>query len=161
MDKNIVGAQNFSREEHSDVQGHLLPIANVGRIMKQALPPNAKISQRAKETMQECASEFINFITGEASDRCLKEKRKTINGEDICYAMKALGLDEYADVISRYLHKYRASEERATSLKQKKGIQIGVRDELSNFSSDQSGSTARPLARSLDINDPAKTSMFL
>nr|CAD1828433.1 unnamed protein product [Ananas comosus var. bracteatus] len=121
MDKNIVGAQNFSREEHSDVQGHLLPIANVGRIMKQALPPNAKISQRAKETMQECASEFINFITGEASDRCLKEKRKTINGEDICYAMKALGLDEYADVISRYLHKYRASEERATSLKQKKG----------------------------------------
>ena len=27
-----------------------------------------------------CVSEFISFITSEASDRCLQEKRKTING---------------------------------------------------------------------------------
>eukprot|EP00249_Psilotum_nudum_P029127 c39433_g1_i1 orf=103-339(+) len=37
----------------------LLPIANVGRIMKRALPANAKISKEAKETVQECVSEFI------------------------------------------------------------------------------------------------------
>ncbi|KAI6684004.1 hypothetical protein NL676_029917 [Syzygium grande] len=40
-------------------QDRLLPIANVGRIMKQILPPNAKVSKEAKETMQECVSEFI------------------------------------------------------------------------------------------------------
>jgi hypothetical protein len=33
--------------------------------MKRALPANAKISKEAKETMQECVSEFILFITSE------------------------------------------------------------------------------------------------
>jgi nuclear transcription Y subunit beta len=45
-------------------QDRFLPIANVSRIMKKALPSNAKISKDAKETVQECVSEFISFITG-------------------------------------------------------------------------------------------------
>ncbi|XXG84190.1 hypothetical protein AAC387_Pa10g1759 [Persea americana] len=88
-------------------QDLLLPIANVGRIMKQILPPNAKISKEAKETMQECVSEFIGFVTGEACDKCHKEKRKTVNGEDICWALGTLGFDDYAQPLRRYLHKYR------------------------------------------------------
>ena len=72
-------------------QDRFLPIANVGRVMKRALPANAKISKDAKETMQECVSEFISFITGEASDKCAREKRKTINGDDILWAMSTLG----------------------------------------------------------------------
>ena len=46
-------------------QDRFLPIANVSRIMKKALPVNAKISKDAKETVQECVSEFISFITSE------------------------------------------------------------------------------------------------
>ncbi|KAF5732681.1 hypothetical protein HS088_TW17G00211 [Tripterygium wilfordii] len=88
-------------------QDRLLPIANVGRIMKKFLPPNAKISKEAKETMQECASEFISFVTGEASDKCHKEKRKTVNGDDVCSALATLGFDDYAEPLKRYLHKYR------------------------------------------------------
>ncbi|XP_044503820.1 nuclear transcription factor Y subunit B-4-like [Mangifera indica] len=91
-------------------QDRLLPIANVGRIMKQILPHNAKISKEAKETMQECVSEFISFVTGEASDKCHKEKRKTVNGDDICWALATLGFDNYADQLKRYLHKYREFE---------------------------------------------------
>lgn len=37
----------------------------VARIMKNALPDNAKIAKEAKECMQECVSEFISFITSE------------------------------------------------------------------------------------------------
>lgn len=37
----------------------------VARIMKMALPDNAKIAKEAKECMQECVSEFISFITSE------------------------------------------------------------------------------------------------
>lgn len=37
----------------------------VARIMKLALPENAKIAKEAKECMQECVSEFISFITSE------------------------------------------------------------------------------------------------
>ncbi|KAL5712865.1 hypothetical protein ACHQM5_014989 [Ranunculus cassubicifolius] len=91
-------------------QDRLLPIANVGRIMKQILPPNAKISKEAKETMQECVSEFISFVTGEASDKCHKEKRKTINGDDLCWSLGSLGFDNYSDPLKRYLNRYREYE---------------------------------------------------
>ncbi|XP_052194290.1 nuclear transcription factor Y subunit B-4-like [Diospyros lotus] len=94
----------------------LLPIANVGRIMKKILPPSAKVSKEAKETMQECASEFVSFVTGEAADKCHKENRKTVNGDDICWALSSLGFDNYAGAIVRYLHKYREFErERAAA----------------------------------------------
>uniref|UniRef100_A0A7N0TAR7 Transcription factor CBF/NF-Y/archaeal histone domain-containing protein n=1 Tax=Kalanchoe fedtschenkoi TaxID=63787 RepID=A0A7N0TAR7_KALFE len=91
-------------------QDHLLPIANVGRMMKQILPPNAKISKEAKETMQECVSEFISFVTGDAADKCRKEKRKTLNGDDICWALGSLGFDDYAATMKRYLLRYRELE---------------------------------------------------
>lgn len=46
-------------------QDRYLPIANISRIMKKALPANGKIAKDAKETVQECVSEFISFITSE------------------------------------------------------------------------------------------------
>lgn len=94
----------------SDEHDKLLPIANVGRIMKKILPPSAKISREAKERMQECASEFICFITGEASSRCHKENRKTVNGDDICWALSSLGLENYSETMLRYLQKLREFE---------------------------------------------------
>ena len=91
-------------------QDRFLPIANVSRIMKKALPANAKISKDAKETVQECVSEFISFVTGEASDKCHREKRKTVNGDDICWALGSLGFDDYGDSLKRYLIRYREAE---------------------------------------------------
>ena len=46
-------------------QDRYLPIANISRIMKKGLPANGKIAKDAKETVQECVSEFISFITSE------------------------------------------------------------------------------------------------
>lgn len=46
--------------------------APVARIMKNALPENAKIAKEAKECMQECVSEFISFITSEGKSSFLK-----------------------------------------------------------------------------------------
>jgi len=97
-------------------QDRLLPIANVGRIMKKTLPNNAKISKEAKEIMQECVSEFISFVTGEASDKCHKEKRKTINGDDILWAMTTLGFEVYAEPLKIYLDRYREVEGEKLSL---------------------------------------------
>ena len=95
--------------------------------MKTALPDNAKIAKEAKECMQECVSEFISFITSEgmnardpstctfadftacrtASEKCQQEKRKTVNGEDILFAMTSLGFENYAEALKIYLSKYR------------------------------------------------------
>ena len=75
--------------------------------MKNTLPENAKIAKDSKETVQECVSEFISFITSEASDKCLQEKRKTINGDDLLWAMSTLGFDKYVEPLKIYLAKYR------------------------------------------------------
>lgn len=88
-----------------------LPIANISRIMKRALPENGKIAKNAKECMQECVSELISFITSEASDRCGSEKRKTINGDDILYSLRVLGFDNYEQVLKVYLSRYRQAQE--------------------------------------------------
>ncbi|KAI1344992.1 nuclear transcription factor Y subunit B-3 [Xylariaceae sp. FL0016] len=95
-------------------QDRWLPIANVARIMKLALPENAKIAKEAKECMQECVSEFISFITSEASEKCHQEKRKTVNGEDILFAMTSLGFENYAEALKIYLSKYRESQSNRT-----------------------------------------------
>ncbi|CUS10180.1 unnamed protein product [Tuber aestivum] len=117
--------------------------ALVARIMKTALPENAKIAKEAKECMQECVSEFISFITSEVvllehfakwsslhvhlkiedvfeltnrlisappSEKCQQEKRKTVNGEDILFAMTSLGFENYAEALKIYLAKYRESQ---------------------------------------------------
>nr|PNR57386.1 hypothetical protein PHYPA_004380 [Physcomitrium patens] len=137
-------------------QDRFLPIANISRIMKKALPANAKIAKDAKETVQECVSEFISFITSDllsfmwshvydaispfewhlvllppflgrftelegdtmvrkhamnrASDKCQREKRKTINGDDLLWAMSTLGFEDYVEPLKVYLHKYREIE---------------------------------------------------
>ncbi|XP_047975715.1 nuclear transcription factor Y subunit B-8 isoform X2 [Salvia hispanica] len=91
-------------------QDRFLPIANISRIMKKGLPANGKIAKDAKETVQECVSEFISFITSEASDKCQREKRKTINGDDLLWAMATLGFEDYIDPLKVYLNRYREME---------------------------------------------------
>ncbi|XP_053364032.1 nuclear transcription factor Y, beta a [Clarias gariepinus] len=103
-----------------------LPIANVARIMKNAIPQTGKIAKDAKECVQECVSEFISFITSEASERCHQEKRKTINGEDILFAMSTLGFDMYVEPLKLYLQKFREA------MKGEKGIStVAVSEGLS------------------------------
>lgn len=63
--------QNHLQNHHSDHRlseyhdANIRNFAPVARIMKGALPDNAKIAKEAKECMQECVSEFISFITSE------------------------------------------------------------------------------------------------
>ena len=42
-----------------------------------------------------------------ASDKCQREKRKTINGDDLLWAMATLGFEDYIDPLKNYLQKYR------------------------------------------------------
>ncbi|KAK4602998.1 hypothetical protein RGQ29_011826 [Quercus rubra] len=112
---NDSGGQNNTNLSPRE-QDRFLPIANVSRIMKKALPANTKISKEVKETVQECVSEFISFIIGKASDKCQREKRKTINGDDLLWAMTTLRFEEYVEPLKIYLQKFREMEgERSTA----------------------------------------------
>ncbi|XP_073123806.1 nuclear transcription factor Y subunit B-1-like [Henckelia pumila] len=104
------GGGDHSPQSSVKEQDRFLPIANIGRIMKKALPANGKIAKDAKDTVQECVSEFISFVTSEASDKCQKEKRKTINGDDLLWAMATLGFEEYINPLKAYLARYRELE---------------------------------------------------
>ncbi|KAK1411671.1 hypothetical protein QVD17_38228 [Tagetes erecta] len=128
------------------------------------------MSKDVKETVQECVSEFISFVTGDwqvvvcfekkfckfgcgfnllfllvqatdsdfmteikgtdfqvivtkgkhtklgfkvsrrASDKCQREKRKTINGDDLLWAMATLGFEDYIEPLKLYLSRYREME---------------------------------------------------
>lgn len=120
-----ISPQRGSRHNSLASDANIRNFAPVARIMKTALPENAKIAKEAKECMQECVSEFISFITSEgtsistsayrlasdpppaASEKCQQEKRKTVNGEDILFAMTSLGFENYAEALKIYLSKYR------------------------------------------------------
>lgn len=62
-------SKNSSNNHDSDA--NIRNFAPVARIMKSALPENAKIAKEAKECMQECVSEFISFITSEGEFVCV------------------------------------------------------------------------------------------
>ncbi|GFT52928.1 nuclear transcription factor Y subunit beta [Trichonephila clavipes] len=109
MDAGDKDGEPLREQKLISFQDRFLPIANVARIMKNAIPKSGKIAKDAKECVQECVSEFVSFITSEASDRCHQEKRKTINGEDILFAMTTLGFENYTEPLKLYLQKYRES----------------------------------------------------
>ncbi|KAJ7282244.1 histone-fold-containing protein [Mycena rebaudengoi] len=79
--------------EHED---RFLPIAKVSRIMKAVVPPGTKIGKDAKDVSRNASPKHS-----------LNEKRKTIWGEDILYAMGTLGFDNYAEVLKIHLTKLR------------------------------------------------------
>lgn len=97
--------------------------------MKQCLPKNTKISKGAKENAQACVSEFVLFVTSEASDKCQREKRKTIGGEDILWALATLGFEDFVPKLHEFLIKYR--EVRKPRKGERKGG--GGRGEVSEY----------------------------
>ncbi|KAK4757684.1 hypothetical protein SAY87_018985 [Trapa incisa] len=50
----------------------------------------------------------VKFIR--ASDKCQREKRKTINGDDLLWAMATLGFEDYIDPLKIYLSRYREGD---------------------------------------------------
>ncbi|XP_014880460.1 nuclear transcription factor Y subunit beta-like [Poecilia latipinna] len=92
-EENMNDHEDNGTKENYREQDIYLPIANVARIMK--------------NTVQECVSEFISFITSEASERYHHEKRKTINREDFLFAVSRLGFNMYVDPLKLYLQKFR------------------------------------------------------
>ena len=50
---------------------------------------------------------FAALRSETASEKCQQEKRKTVNGEDILFAMTSLGFENYGEALKIYLARYR------------------------------------------------------
>ncbi|KAG8379522.1 hypothetical protein BUALT_Bualt07G0097800 [Buddleja alternifolia] len=107
---DVTDPNNLPQESFKRDADQYMSIASVTRIMRRVLPAHAKITDDAKETMKECVSEFIRFITSESNQRCHGECRKTISSEDIISAMGALGFDDYMEPLNLFLSKYRSQD---------------------------------------------------
>ncbi|PIN05084.1 CCAAT-binding factor, subunit A (HAP3) [Handroanthus impetiginosus] len=144
-------------------QDRFLPIANISRIMKKALPANGKIAKDAKETVQECVSEFISFITSEASDKCQREKRKTINGDDLLWAMATLGFEDYIDPLKAYVTRYREGDTKGSAKgadgpARKDGVQPNPIPQLvlqGSFSQGMNYGNSQPQAQHMMVQMPS------
>ena len=97
-----------------------VPIANVGRIMviwlirRRVCPKMPKLPKRPKKRFKNAFQSLSNLLGLKvnaliASDRCLQEKRKTVNSEDILWALEALGFDNYSSFMAVYMEKQRAT----------------------------------------------------
>ncbi|KAI4962845.1 hypothetical protein ZWY2020_025250 [Hordeum vulgare] len=52
-------------------------------------------------------SSFLCDPGRRASDKCMKEKRKTINDDDLIWSMGTLGFEDYVEPLKLYLKLYR------------------------------------------------------
>lgn len=50
---------------------------------------------------------WLFWVGCRASEKCQKEKRKTINGDDLLWAMATLGFEDYIEPLKVYLARYR------------------------------------------------------
>ncbi|KAK6789323.1 hypothetical protein RDI58_013122 [Solanum bulbocastanum] len=83
-----------------------MPIGNVVIIMRKIIPPHANISNESKVAIQECVSEFIGFVIGQANNNYQREQRKTIMAEEVLSSLNDFGFDDYIKHLDLYLHRY-------------------------------------------------------
>ncbi|EYU24766.1 hypothetical protein MIMGU_mgv1a025838mg, partial [Erythranthe guttata] len=103
-----------NQEQHECVKREAyqyMPTTNITRIMRCVVPDHVKIADDAKEAIQVCVSEFINFITSEANNRCHRDYRKTVTPEDVLAAITSLGFGDYIEPLIVFLNKHRAQQD--------------------------------------------------
>nr|GEV11347.1 nuclear transcription factor Y subunit B-10-like isoform X3 [Tanacetum cinerariifolium] len=86
-----------------------------------------------------------------ASDKCQREKRKTINGDDLLWATATLGFEDYIEPLKLYLNKYKEMEgETKGSGKGHEGSarKDGVQHNYNEHLAHQGGSISFPSYRS-------------
>jgi histone H3/H4 len=92
--------------------------------------------------------------TSEAAEKCLHEKRKTINGEDILTSMRALGFDNYEGVLKVYLAKYREHQITQARLRQSQPqLVLDEEDGLKRGAEDEDGDARRKKPRGKKRDD--------
>jgi len=87
-----------------------MPITNVTKIMRKFLPNTAKVSDGAKEMIQQSATNYITHVTRKAKEKCQSEYRKIMNADDLLWAIENVGFDEYIGPLSTFLQRCRHIE---------------------------------------------------
>ena len=79
-----------------------LPVANLNRIMNNAVPHDVKISKEARELITEATTEFIAFFTSDVCESMKQKKRKRMLGEDLIKSLHDFNLTHYTPYLQYY-----------------------------------------------------------
>lgn len=85
-----------------------------------------------------------------ASEKCHQEKRKTVNGEDILFAMTSLGFENYAEALKIYLSKYREVSKHDLEIFANFLVTFSNESELTHFRLNQPGARIDQEAKGLE-----------
>jgi len=98
-----------------------LPNAVVSRIIKEALPPNVKVSKEAQAAVAKAASVFVLYATSCANNVASNAHRKTLNGSDVIKAMEDMEFHKFIDPLESSLESWKESQQKKKdSAKQKR-----------------------------------------
>ena len=75
-----------------------LPMANVSRIVQNALPKDSAIAKEARVALSACATVFVHYVTELAVQQCDKRKKLTLTPDDILEALREAEFDGVASV---------------------------------------------------------------
>ena len=89
----------------------LFPNSMITRIMREVIPEKVHIDPSFRFCVQHCVSAFIDHITDEACNKCEREGRKSITGDDILWSIERLGFKNYGQPLRTFLRKYRAIDD--------------------------------------------------
>ncbi|KAI8142083.1 histone-fold-containing protein [Fennellomyces sp. T-0311] len=102
-----------------------LPKATVQKLINEMMPQDVVCTKEARDLLIESCVEFIHLIASEANDICDKETKKTIAGEHVVSALKALGFEEYVDDVEEVYKEHRQQQkdrDKRSSRLEKTGI---------------------------------------
>jgi len=91
-----------------------LTAATLIALIKEALPPEAKISSQANELLGRLSMHFLTHLSDQANVICNEDNKKTINPSHVNQALKKMKLDAYLQQI------YELEEGAAVDLNHKK-----------------------------------------
>lgn len=89
------------------IQDLNLPIAVVGRIIKDALPDGINISKEVKSAIARAASVFVIYLTSAATAEAKKTNHKTITPNHIFDALEEIEFESFMEPLKESLELYR------------------------------------------------------
>jgi histone H3/H4 len=101
--------------DDKSAEAHILPKANIERMVVASLPPSSKSSLESKILLQHLASEFLTFVTSEADATSKAAQRRVITCEDVFRAFHNLGLARYAGALADFSPESNLSRQQSNS----------------------------------------------
>uniref|UniRef100_A0A0B6Z7R3 DNA polymerase epsilon subunit 3 n=1 Tax=Arion vulgaris TaxID=1028688 RepID=A0A0B6Z7R3_9EUPU len=87
-----------------------LPNAVVTRIIKDAIPEGVSVSKEARLAISKAASVFVLYATSCSNNFALKNKRKTINAQDVLSAMEDMEFEQFIEPLQQCQEAFRAEK---------------------------------------------------